>query len=285
MRFISNHKKLTYLFRYLNDDLQLFRDREDPVAVYVIIKNKLQDCLLKDFHLNNAISLAGRLYHALPDQYINARHYVDEVRKVLQSKVGDHTFTRKMGLNISSMLLGLEHQRKFDCLMARVDDSPFLKEPFDREIRGKMVNLQKQALDGLDKFQHLGALSKKSTDLLGMYTTNKMPVPASRQKIDGRLDRQRRRSHPDRRSQSDRKSRSSIPSKRIKTESGRTDRTEKGERRQRRTTGTERPQKEVETKTRIKGEKKAKISKINKKDLQQIIQLAVSTEILVLMLK
>ena len=67
-----------------------------------------------------------------------AEHYVEEVKKSLQSKIGDHTFTRKMGLNICSMLLGLEHQRKFDMLMARADDSPCLKEPFDREIRGKM---------------------------------------------------------------------------------------------------------------------------------------------------
>ena len=203
----------------MNDELNLFRDREDPVAVYVIIKTKLQDCLLKDFYLSNAVSLAGRLYHALPDKYINARHYVDEVRKVLQAKVGDHTFTRKMGLNICSMLLGLEHQRKFDCLMARVDDSPFLKEPFDREIRGKMVNFQKQALDGLDKFQQLGSLSKKNTELLGMYTSNKIPVPSQvRSKIDGRQDRQQRRSHPERRPRSDQRSRTSQSSKRVKRE-------------------------------------------------------------------
>ena len=92
-------------FSYLNDDLGLFKDREDPCAVYVIIKNKMHECILKDFHLHNAISLAGRLYNALPDQYLNARHYVDEVRKVLQTKVGDHTFTRKMGMNVCSMLL------------------------------------------------------------------------------------------------------------------------------------------------------------------------------------
>ena len=67
----------------MNDDLKMFRDREDPVQVYVILKNKLQDCILKDFHLHNAINLAGRLRNALPDQYINAKHYIDEVKKVL----------------------------------------------------------------------------------------------------------------------------------------------------------------------------------------------------------
>ena len=126
----------------MDDEINLFKDREDPTVVYVILKNKLQEGLLKDFHLQTAISLATRLYNALPDKYLNARHYVDEVRKVLQGKVGDHTFSRKMGLNITSMLLGIDHQRRFDCLMARIDDSPLLKEPFDREIRGKMVSYQ-----------------------------------------------------------------------------------------------------------------------------------------------
>ena len=261
----------------MNDELNLFRDREDPVAVYVIIKTKLQDCLLKDFYLSNAVSLAGRLYHALPDKYINAKHYVDEVRKVLQAKVGDHTFTRKMGLNICSMLLGLEHQRKFDCLLARVEDSPFLKEPFDREIRGKMVNFQKQALDGLDKFQQLGALSKKNTELLGMYSTNKMPVPSqSRHKIDGRQDRQQRRSHPERRARTESRPRTSQSTKRIKREDqGQSNRVGRP---QRRTNDSQRPTKDVEAKTRTKGEKAVKISKVNKKDLQKIIQLAVSTD-------
>ena len=57
-----------FILSYLNDELQLFKDREDPTVVYVILKNKLQEGLLKDFHLNNAISLAGRLYNALPDK-------------------------------------------------------------------------------------------------------------------------------------------------------------------------------------------------------------------------
>ena len=104
----------------------MFRDREDPCAVYVILKNRLKDNLLKDFHLHNALALAGRLYHALPDCYLNAKNYVDEVKKALHSKVGDPSFTRKQGLNICSMMLGLEHQRKFDSYMARIDDSPVL---------------------------------------------------------------------------------------------------------------------------------------------------------------
>ena len=268
----------TYL-SYLGTDLNLFRDREDPCLVYVILKNKLFDGILKDFYLNNGVTLAKRLYDALPDHYLNARHYIDEVRKVLQAKTGDHTFSRKMGLNICSMLLGIEHQRKFDVLMARADDSPLLKEPFDREIRGKMVTFQKQALDGFDRFQQLGALSKKTTDLLGMYSANKMPVPSSSRKFgDGRGDR-KRRSNPDRSSYSksnelrqSRTRKSQGQSKRPRTESK--DSANQSE--SRKEVRKQEP-KDVEAKQRSKtGEKKNLISKLNKRDLQGLIKIAVS---------
>ena len=225
--------------------------------VYVILKNKLQDNLTKDFYLHNAISLATRLHDALPDKYINAKHYIQEVKRVLQSKVGDHTFTRKMGLNIASMLLGIEHQRKFDCLMARLEDSPVLKEPFDRETRGRMVSYQKQALEGVDKFQPLGALSKKNTDLLGMYTSNKMPM-VSRPRTDVRVER-KRRSNNERREDPKRQ-----PQKRVRRDG------EKIEKRRFQ-------KKDVEVKPKSdKGEKKAQISKVSKKHLQKIYQVAVS---------
>ena len=250
------------MFSYLNEELNLFRDREDPCAVYVILKNRLHENLLKDFYLHNAIALAGRLYNALPDKYLNARHYINEVQKVLQTKVGDHTFTRKMGLNISSMLLGLEHQRKFDCLMARIEDSPILKEPFDRETRGKMVSYQKQALDGLDKFQQLGALSKKNSELLGMYATNKIQMP--RPKVDGRIDRKRRPA-PERRSAPEQRAKVPRPSSqntKVKREDG-------NQRRRLPKNDT----KEVEIKRTEKGEKK-RISNVHNKDLQKLIDLA-----------
>ena len=236
----------------------------------------MHECILKDFHLHNAISLAGRLYNALPDQYINARHYVDEVKKVLQAKVGDHTFTRKMGLNICSMLLGLDHQRKFDCLLARVEDSPTLKEPFDREIRGKMASHQKQVLDGLDKFQQLGALSKKTTDLLGLYTSNKIPMPSNtRVPTDARTDRKRRVT-------TDRRSTGSRPkvSRDATTKSSTTRPTSRESTRRpaqiSRSNDAQKTSRDVESKSKPKGETKTKISKLNKRDLQQIIHLAVS---------
>ena len=249
----------------------------------MILKNKLHECILKDFHLHNGISLANRLYHALPDHYLNARNYVDEVRKLLSAKVGDHTFSRKMGMNVCSMLLGLEHQRKFDCLMARVDDSPALKEPFDREIRGKMVSYQKQALDGLDKFQQLGALSKKTTDLLGMYTSNKLPMPSNtRIPRDGRPDR-KRRSAPVQNGQPNpprqKVSRTNAPKPTVAHKNPKPPQ----DNQPRRTPDVRKnPQGDVENNSRSnprpKGEPKAKISKVNKKDLQQFFRLAVSVD-------
>ena len=246
------------MFRYLHDDLKMFRDREDPCAVYVILKNRLKDNLLKDFHLHNAVALASRLYHALPDCYLNARTYVDEIKKTLQSKVGDPSFTRKQGLNICSMMLGLEHQRKFDSEMARIDDSHILKEPFDREIRAKMTHLQKQTLDGPDKYQSLGALSRKNNELLTMYASNKIPVPTKSraERVADRLDRKRK--HLERRSE---KKTSSRRHKR-----SRTDRDAKSERK--------RPD-NVEKKAKVeKGEHGAHISKVTQADLQQIVAFA-----------
>ena len=258
----------------MDDEINLFKDREDPTVVYVILKNKLQDGLLKDFHLSTAIGLATRLYNALPDKYLNARHYVDEVRKVLQTKVGDHTFSRKMGLNITSMLLGIDHQRRFDCLMARIEDSPLLKEPFDREIRGKMVSYQKQALDGLEKFQPLGALSKKNTELLGMYTTNKIPVPSHQRRLGDSQPERKRRQPSDRRQE---KGHRSGPNQQRRPRREQRDQPRDQTRQPRPAADSGKPKVEaVESKPRSKGEKKSQISKMSRRDLQQIITIAVS---------
>ena len=238
----------------------MFRDRVDPCQIYVILKNRLKDNLLRDFHLHNAVALAGRLYHALPDAYLNARQYVDEIRRVLHSKVGDPTFSRKQGLNICSMLLGLEHQRKFDCYMARIDDSPILKEPFDRDIRIKMTQLQKQTLEGPEKYQALGALSKKNNELLTMYASNKIPTPRPRtERVNDRSDRKRRvEKRPSARS-----AKHARRSKRTKIEKGsRSDRQQKSNDR------VERKQKAE------KGEHGAHISRVTQADLQQIVAFA-----------
>ena len=239
------------MFSYLDDDLDLFRDREDPVQVYVILKTKLQDNLTKDFYLQNAIALAGRLYRALPDKYINAKFYVEEVRKMLASKVGDHHFSRKMGLNVTSMLLGAAHQRKFDALMARLEDNPVLKEPFDRETKGKMATVQRQHLDGPEKYGSLGALSKKSTEMIAMMAANKIPVPPKKSK---ELRRERRKRDDKKEAKTDRKSRRKRPrEKRVKKDNS---------------DDLQVVDKKPKTE---KGEKSARISKVSKQDLQRIV--------------
>ena len=221
------------------------------------------------------ISLAGRLHNSLPDCYINAKHYIHEVQKVLQSKVGDPSFTRKMGLNISSMLLGIEHQRKFDCLMARHDDCAVMKEPFDREVRAKMTSLQKQTLEGLDKYQALGALSKKNNDLLTMYASNKIPAPKPRS--DRPNDRKRRR--PDGRNGGNNGSRGENNSRRPRRDPDRRKRTrddqkQRSARKRSRNDDKTRTDDHVENTRSEKGEIRGKISKLSQPDLQNVIALA-----------
>ena len=156
--------------------MNLFRDREDPQQIYVMIKNKLTDHLLKDFYLANAISLSKRLHDALPDSYLNTRHYIMEIWKLLSSKVGDTGFTRKMGLKVTSMLLGPMHQSHFDNLMDRIDDNPAMREPFDRDTRHKMLDSVK-FLEGHEKLGGLHSLSKKQLDLVALYAKNKIAKP------------------------------------------------------------------------------------------------------------
>ena len=217
---------------------------------------------------------SGLLRRCIPEKFLNARHYVDEVRKVLHSKMGDHTFSRKMGLNITSMLLGIDHQRKFDALMARVDDSPLLKEPFDREVRGKMVSYQKQTLDGFEKFKPLGALSKNNTELLGMYTANKMPVPSSSRRPVERNDRKRRTPANERRS--DPRAKQSAPQQRRPRREQRDTQPQTQSRQRLAPTDKQTGHQEVEQRSRPKGEKRTKISRVQRRDLQSIATLAVS---------
>ena len=255
-----------YLFSYLHDELDLFRDREDPTLVYVVIRNKLQDNLLKDFHLSNAISLAGRLYRALPDKYINAKHYVDEIKRVLTSKIGDYHFTRRMGLNVTSMLLGLSHQRKFDGLMARYEDNPIMKEPFDREVKGKMANVQRQHLDGPEKYGSLGALSKKSTEMVAMMATNKLPLPTRAN--DSKFRRKSRNDKKGRKYDGAGRKRDSFDRK------GRSKFRKRFKRKQIRVESEEENPNEVEVKKSRPEKRKPKSSKVSKADLQRIIGIA-----------
>ena len=121
-----------------------------------------------------------------------------------------------------------------------------------------MTHLQKQTLDGPDKYQSLGALSRKNNELLTMYASNKIPVPTKSraERVADRLDRKRK--HLERRSE---KKTSSRRHKR-----SRTDRDAKSERK--------RPD-NVEKKAKVeKGEHGAHISKVTQADLQQIVAFA-----------
>ena len=230
-----------FLLSYLGDQpLNLFRDRENPVDIYVMIKNKLTDHLIKDFYLNNAISLSKRLYEAMPDEFLNTKQYILDVQKTLQSKVGDVSFTRKMGLKMTSMLLGPNHQPKFDNLFDRVEDNPVMREPFDREARHKMLDSIK-LLDGHEKLGGIGNLSKKQLDLVALYANNKIAKP---QKARENL----KRSKVDKQSKKPKKSKKEKKEKKSVEKANKPPKAEKGE--------------------------KAKIDKINKKDLKKIIKLA-----------
>ena len=149
----------------------LFREKEDPSTIYVIIRNKLMNNVLKDFYLQNATTLVKRLYEALPDDQLGLKLYVDEIFRTINAKLNDPHYTRKMGLMDMSMCLSKAHQEQFLNLMDRNADMYQLKEPFDREIRAKMLDNRK-LLSGMDKHKQLGALPKQKYEDVCLYTTN-----------------------------------------------------------------------------------------------------------------
>ena len=149
----------------------LFREKEDPSTIYVIIRNKLMNNVLKDFYLQNATVLIKRLYEALPDDQLGLKLYVDEIFRTINGKLGDPHYTRKMGLVDMSMCLSKTHQEQFLNLMDRNADMYQLKEPFDRDIRAKMMDNRK-LLSGMDKHKQLGALPKQKYEDVCLYTTN-----------------------------------------------------------------------------------------------------------------
>ena len=127
--------------------------------------------LLKDFFLQNATVLVRRLYEALPDDQLGLKAFVDEIHRNLVSKIGDPHYSRKLGLMDVSMCLSKVHQEQFFNLMDRNADMFQLKEPFDREIRAKMLENRK-LLTGMDKHKQLGALPKQKYEDVCLYTTN-----------------------------------------------------------------------------------------------------------------
>ena len=134
--------------------------------------------VLKDFYLQNATVLIKRLSEALPDDYLGLKSYVNEVHKELITKVGDPHYTRKMGLLDTARCLNKTHQEQFLNLVERNADMFHLKEPFDREVRGKMLENRK-LLSGMDKHKQLGTLPKQKYDEVCLYTTNVKARPAN----------------------------------------------------------------------------------------------------------
>ena len=132
---------------------------------------------LKDFYLQNAVILVKRLYDALPDDQLGLKSFVDEIHKNLVSKSGDPHYTRKMGLTDMSMCLSKTHQEQLLNLLDRNADMFQLKEPFDREIRMKMLENRK-LLSGMDKHKQLGALPKQKYEDVCLYTTNVKARPS-----------------------------------------------------------------------------------------------------------
>ena len=133
--------------------------------------------VLKDFYLQNATVLVKRLCDALPDDYLGLKAYVAEVHKEMTGKIGDPHYTRKMGLLDTARCLNKSHQELFLNLLDRNAEMFQMKEPFDREIRTKMMENRK-LLSGVDKHKQLGALPKQKYDDVCLYTTNVKARPA-----------------------------------------------------------------------------------------------------------
>ena len=134
--------------------------------------------VLKDFYLQNATVLVKRLCDALPDDYLGLKSYVAEVHKEMTGKIGDPHYTRKMGLLDTARCLNKSHQELFLNVLDRNAEMFQMKEPFDREIRTKMMENRK-LLSGMDKHKQLGALPKQKYDDVCLYTTNVKARPAN----------------------------------------------------------------------------------------------------------
>lgn len=103
------------VFSYLGESpFNIFKEREDPEDIYVMIRNRMKNNLLGEFYLEDAVKLAKRFYDALPDSVSTVKRFVEVIRLELQSHVGDEHFTRKRGLYKFSMLLNRTHQHEFE---------------------------------------------------------------------------------------------------------------------------------------------------------------------------
>ena len=216
--------------------------------------------LLKDFFLQNAVVLVKRLLEALPDDHLGLKAFVEEIHRGLVSKIGDPHYSRKLGLLDVSMCLSKIHQEQFFNLLDRNADMFQLKEPFDRDIRAKMLENRK-LLSGMDKHKQLGALPKQKYEDVCLYTTNVKARP----------------------SQTD----SKLPAKKIKKDRGPKDGTKVAKEPKKPKKEPKKVQKRVEAKkpkkVNVPEKVKRKSSKVRKQDLANLVETIMVSQTLAVM--
>ena len=107
-----------------------------------------------------------------------------------------------------------------------------------------------------------------------MYTTNKIPVPSHQRRLGDSQPERKRRQPSDRRQE---KGHRSGPNQQRRPRREQRDQPRDQTRQPRPAADSGKPKVEaVESKPRSKGEKKSQISKMSRRDLQQIITIAVS---------
>ena len=124
----------------------IFKERENPEDIYVMIRNRLKNNLLTEFYLEDAIKLAKRFYDALPDTLATVKRFVEVTRLELQTHVNDEHFTRKRGLYKFSMLLNRTHQHEFESgnfSRFTTKNHKFLFQKYKETEIDKLVSLEK----------------------------------------------------------------------------------------------------------------------------------------------
>ena len=152
-------------------------DREDPSTVYIALKNKLMTCQAKEWSLEEAARLLTRFIESLDDDLACVKDYVEKVRQRLISKKDDTEFTRYHAFFLLSMCLSKPHQLAFDDHMKTLRDTrtaSSLLEPFDKAMRAKMSAAQKKYLNGDSRQLPLGDLSKTEYRKCGLIATLKL---------------------------------------------------------------------------------------------------------------
>ena len=163
-------------------------DREHPSLPHVALKNKLMHCHNKEWGLDDASRLLQRIVNALDEDCVVVKDYFEKLKSTLDSKKDDPDFNKLQGFYLLSMGLNKPHQLEFDHQMNTLRDTktvPMLMEPFDRNLRSKMMTAQKKHLTGDSKQLPLGDLSKNEYRKCGLIATMKIrPDEPRKPKVD-----------------------------------------------------------------------------------------------------